>query len=77
MTGEVLKRRVVADLGRRVVICSEAEYVDATNTGREPEGVGFPRADVARTDACEMEPATWKRGLPQRLTASEPDRGGK
>ena len=49
--GVILTRRVVTDLGRRVVICSEAEYRDATDTGREPEGVGFPRADVSSTQS--------------------------
>jgi hypothetical protein len=44
--GEILERRVVSDLGRTVVICCEAEYKAATVAGREPEGVGFPRADV-------------------------------
>jgi hypothetical protein len=47
--GEVLERRVVADLGRTVVICSETEYQAATVAGREPDGVGFPRVDVSAT----------------------------
>jgi hypothetical protein len=45
--GEVLERRVVADLGRTVVICSESEYQTAESEGREPEGVGFPRTDIS------------------------------
>jgi len=43
--GEVLERRVVTDLGRTVVICSESEYQAAKRENREPDG-GFPRADV-------------------------------
>lgn len=45
--GERITRRVVRDLGRTVVICSEAEYQSATQEGREPDGVGFPRVDVS------------------------------
>jgi hypothetical protein len=45
--GEVLTRRVVTDRGRTVVICAEVEYQAAIREKREPEGVGFPRADIA------------------------------
>lgn len=45
--GERITRRVVSDLGRTVVICAEAEYKAAQQEGREPEGVGFTRADVS------------------------------
>jgi hypothetical protein len=47
--GERITRRVVRDLGRTVVICSEAEYKAAKREERQPEGVGFPRADVSVT----------------------------
>jgi hypothetical protein len=43
--GEAL-RRVVADKGDVVVICSEEEYKRADRERREPSGVGFPREDV-------------------------------
>jgi len=48
--GEVIKRRVVTDNGRTVVICTEAEYQAAMREKREPEGVGFPRKDVVLAD---------------------------
>jgi hypothetical protein len=44
--GAEAPRRVVADKGDIVVICSEEEYQRAQREGREPSGVGFPRADV-------------------------------
>ena len=44
--GGKLVRRVVADLGRTVVVCNEKEYASATGEGREPEGIGFPREAV-------------------------------
>jgi len=44
--GELLVRRVVADLGGRVVICAESEWKTAQSGNREPEGVGFQRKDV-------------------------------
>jgi len=47
--GRELIRRVVADLGNRVVVCSEREFEDAERQKREPCGVGFPREDVALT----------------------------
>jgi hypothetical protein len=43
--GEAL-RRVIADKGDVIVICSEEEYKQADREGREPSGVGFPREDV-------------------------------
>jgi hypothetical protein len=45
--GELLTRRVVADLGETVVICSEAEFQKARNEHREPSGIGFPKQDVS------------------------------
>jgi hypothetical protein len=44
--GEILTRRVVADLGKTVVICSEAEFQRSKKQKREPSGIGFPRDDV-------------------------------
>jgi hypothetical protein len=42
-------RRVVADKGDVIVLCSEAEYQFAITAKREPNGVGFPRVDVVET----------------------------
>ena len=44
--GEVLERRVVDDLGKHVVVCSEAEFRRAAAEHREPQGIGFPKSDV-------------------------------
>jgi hypothetical protein len=44
--GNILKRMVVADKGRFVVVCNQDEYVKAKSEGRYPSGVGFPRSDV-------------------------------
>jgi hypothetical protein len=44
--GSEALRRVVADKGDVVVICSDEEYNQAEREGREPSGVGFPREDV-------------------------------
>lgn len=44
--GEILTRRVVADLGKTVVVCSEAEFQKSRKENREPSGIGFPRQDV-------------------------------
>jgi hypothetical protein len=44
--GAVAPRRVIADRGDVVVICSEEEYRTAEKEDREPIGLGFPRKDV-------------------------------
>ena len=44
--GENLIRRVVADLGKTVIVSAEREFEDAISCGKQPRGVGFPRADV-------------------------------
>jgi hypothetical protein len=44
--GGTAERRVVADKGDVIVICSEEEYQKALREGREPSGLGFPRVDV-------------------------------
>ena len=56
--GEMLERRVVADLGRTVVICNEEEYQTANRGGRQPEGVGFPRADILQQAESAPERST-------------------
>jgi hypothetical protein len=47
--GERLKRVVVADRGRSIVVCDEQEFHRAEQEKRKPEGVGFPRKDVSST----------------------------
>lgn len=61
--GTTAERRVVAEKGDVVVICSEAEYQNAQRESREPSGVGFPREDVIegvaskkRVSSQHMEP---------------------
>ena len=44
--GATASRRVVAVKRDVVVICAEEEYVAAQREQREPEGLGFPVADV-------------------------------
>jgi hypothetical protein len=44
--GETALRRVIADKGRVVVICTEEEYASAKREKREAMGLGFPREDV-------------------------------
>ena len=44
--GGMAERRVVADKGPVIVICSEEEYAAALEEGRDPDGVGFPREDI-------------------------------
>jgi hypothetical protein len=45
--GERLTRTVIADLGETVIVCTQQEFHRASQENREPEGVGFPRKDVA------------------------------
>ena len=45
--GERLERRVVADLGRRVIVCNDEEFQRAAEENRSPDGVGFPKKDVS------------------------------
>ena len=44
--GETAPRRVLADRGDVIVICSEEEFQAAQREEREPSGLGFPRQDV-------------------------------
>lgn len=48
--GTEAQRRVVADKGDVIVICSEEEYKRSEQEGRDPQGVGFPRADVVEIE---------------------------
>ena len=49
--GQIIERKVVADLGKSVVICARGEYEAAAVEGREPDGVGFPKCDVSATQS--------------------------
>jgi hypothetical protein len=44
--GRKLIRRVVADRGSIIVVCSEREFADAAEKDRQPDGIGFPRECV-------------------------------
>jgi hypothetical protein len=44
--GKRLKRRVVIDHGRTVVVCTEEEFSRAARENRGPDGIGFPKKDV-------------------------------
>ena len=60
--GTEAPRRVVADKGDIVVLCSEEEYRFATAAKREPVGVGFPRADVIEKRPAgtgQVTPRAW------------------
>ena len=48
--GAEAERRVVAEKGNVIVVCSDEEYKRAEREDREPEGVGFPREDVVGLD---------------------------
>jgi len=47
--GQILERKVVADLGKSVVVCTEQEFVASKAEGRKADGVGFPKSDVTLT----------------------------
>ena len=47
--GEKLKRLVIADLGKRVLVCTEEEFHRAAQEKRQPDGIGFPRKDIRAT----------------------------
>jgi hypothetical protein len=44
--GRKLIRRVVADRGESIVVCSEEEYERANGKGRKPDGIGFPKQSI-------------------------------
>lgn len=44
--GKTAPRRVIAIKPGVVVICAEEEYLAAEREEREPQGLGFPIADV-------------------------------
>ena len=45
-SGKLLIRYVVADIGRKIIVCNENEYLACRAQGKKPEGIGFPRSDV-------------------------------
>ncbi len=60
------QRRVVCDKGDVIVICSEDEYQRAQTEGREPSGVGFPRADIIDSKDVKYE-TTHKNRDPESI----------
>jgi len=44
--GNMLIRRVIADLGQTIVVCTEGEFLAALREKRPPDGIGFPRSSV-------------------------------
>jgi hypothetical protein len=44
--GELLQRRVVKELTNVALVCSEKEYREAADEGREPDAIGFAKEDV-------------------------------
>lgn len=51
--GATATRRVVAVKPKVVVICAEEEYQQAKTEGREPEGLGFPLADIVSDERLQ------------------------
>ena len=52
--GKTAERRVVSDKESFIVICSEGEFREAESEGREPQGVGFPVADVVLDEEVRL-----------------------
>jgi hypothetical protein len=52
--GAIVPRRVVAVKENVVVICTEEEYQQASEDGREPVGLGFPKEDVLK-NSCRSQ----------------------
>jgi len=46
--GELLQRRVWADAGRGVLLCSESSFQRAMQSGEPPLYSGFPKEDVIK-----------------------------
>ena len=44
--GKELQRRLIRETESTVIICTEEEYEAALREGREPRGVGFPKASL-------------------------------
>lgn len=51
--GARLRRRVWADTGKGVLVCSEAEYQRALREGSEAQAAGFSKSDVVEVHAME------------------------
>ncbi len=73
--GQTATRRVVAVKRDVVVICSDEEYQNASLEGREPEGLGFPIADimgdVQPEEAGRKTPGSVAARLDQRSMAGD------
>ena len=68
--GETAQRRVIADKGDVVVICSEDEYQSALVEERPPSGLGFPREDVLEAAPVRKGTAS-ERGRFDRVKAGD------
>jgi hypothetical protein len=64
--GEIVKRRVIDDLGRTIVICTDEEYLQAHSERRNPVGVGFPVGDIASVPPGRTELASAPERAPQQ-----------
>lgn len=51
--GEVLRRRVWADAGGGVLLCSESGFQRAIQSGEPPLYAGFPKEDVISVERTE------------------------
>lgn len=71
--GETGVRRVVADKGKVIVICTEEEFQRARQENREPEGLGFPRDSVLPRSAQPAKKGAAQAGLPNRENAAAGD----
>jgi hypothetical protein len=49
--GKRLLRRVIADRGRSIAICTDEEYKAAHREGRPPVGIRFPRYSVEMAES--------------------------
>ena len=54
--GRKLVRRVVANLGKSIVVCNEQELQRAA---QQPDGIGFPRESVRPIGEKQCADSTW------------------
>jgi hypothetical protein len=71
--GGTATRRVIADKGNVVVICTEEEFQRAKEENREPEGLGFPRASVVPSSVQSPKKGAGHAVLPNREHAATGD----
>lgn len=71
--GETGVRRVVADKGKVIVICTEEEFQRAKDEKREPEGFGFPRESVVPRSEQSPKKGVGHARLPDRENSATGD----